>query len=261
MQLADLQARMAPAIIKGDARGLPLQGGPISVQVAISSYRDTVLSALSRALQLTFPTVADLVGEAFFDQAAMAYMAAHPPHEARLSTYGAAFPRFLRDYPPAAGLAYLFDVACLDQAVSAALSAPDGALRTVVLDAAVTLALPLSLRVVELQFPADLIRSGVAEGDDKGLAALDLKPRPRALAVWRRGRHAVASALDPIAGRFLARLLEGGGPEPALRAALEAASADHALKTVMKTVMKTVLATVQAEVFAAPFAQILHQPT
>ena len=80
-------------------------------------HRNTVFGALAQALALTYPTVAALAGEAFFDRAAAAFATEAPPSEARLSAYGGQFPDFLATWPPAAELPCLGDVARFDLAI------------------------------------------------------------------------------------------------------------------------------------------------
>jgi len=246
MRLAELQRRMAGAILSGDDDAMPpLAPGPIPAAAAIDVHRGTVMGALVNALRLTFPTVDELVGQAFFDQMAAAFVAVQPPRLARLSAYGALFPDFIEAYPLAATLPYLADVARLDLAVSVALAMPDaGPRRHVTLDAAVSLALPISLNVLSLGHAADLIRAGLEADDDQALAQIDLSPQTRLVAVWRTGRHAAVLALSPPAGLFLAAILKGADADTALAAAFSVAAPPAALQAI------------HAEVFAAAFAQI-----
>ena len=245
--LAELQRQMAGAILDGAPAAMPaLVASPISLEAAFAVHRDTALGGLANALRLTFPTVDALVGEAFFDQMALAFVAEQPPRRASLSAYGQAFPRFVSRYPHAASLAYLGDVARLDWAIAQALMAPDAdRRRQIAIDASVQLSLPASLVVVGLQCPADRIRDGVEAQDDQALASIDLSA-PRCLAVWRAGRTAVVLPLSPAAGLFLQALIAGDGVD----AALQAASAD--------TGPVAALQAIQAEVFGARFAQIIQ---
>jgi hypothetical protein len=244
--LADLQHRMVRALLDADIRGLPpLAPTAIPAEAAFGVHRNTVLSVLAKALRLTFPTVNTLVGEAFFDQAAEAYGIDHPPTQARLAVYGEAFPAFLEGYDLASGLVYLGDVARLDLAIDWTLIAPDACVRRhVVIDEAVCLALPISLTVLSLSYPADSIRAALDTGDDQTLASIDLAPQPRFVAVWRVGREAAVLALGQVAGLFLAAGLDGATADEALAAAFAAAAPQDALRAI------------QAEVFAARFAQI-----
>jgi hypothetical protein len=239
---------MAAAVMAGDLAAMPaVRRGSIPAADAFAVHRGTVFGVLCNALRLSFPTIDALVGDAFFDQAATAYVAEQPPRRARLSAYGDGFPGFLETYPPAQDLPYLGDVARLDLAVGRALAAPGAEVRRqFAIDAAVSLALPVSLTALSLSFPADLIRAGLDAGDDQQLGAIDLAPRPRVVAVWRAGRQAVVRPLGPAAGVFLTEVLGG-------------ASADEALAAVFAShPPQAALPSIQTEVFAAPFAQIIQ---
>ena len=244
--IADIQRRMARALLHGTDAGMPpTAAAPVSACAAFQVYRDTVLSALANALRLTFPTVDRLVGEAFFDQAACAYAREAPPRRARLVAYGETFPVFLEAYAPTQGLVYLGDVARLDWAIAQALLAPDhGVRRHVTIEETIFLALSVSLTILPVRFPVDVIRAALTDDDDRGLAAIDLTPRPHAVAVWRDGPMAAVQPLSQPAGLFLTAIQFGSTPEEALAAACTAASPQGALRAI------------QAEVFAARFAEI-----
>jgi hypothetical protein len=246
MPLAELQRRMTQAILRADICGLsPLVKTAIPVEAALGVHRDTISSVLAKVLRLTFPTVDTLVGEAFFDQAAEAYAADHPPRQARLALYGEDFPTFLEGYDLAGGLVYLGDVARLDLAIDRALIAPDASVRRhVMIDDGVCLALPLSLVVLSLRFPADTIRAALDAGDDETLAGLDLVPQTRFVAVWRVGRQAAVRPLSPPAGAFLGAILGGATAEDALTEAFATDTPRGALRAI------------RTEVLAARFAQI-----
>ena len=112
-ELAALQAEMAQALLAGrfgevEAR---LQPGLIQAEEALSVHRDTALGGLVNALNLSFPTVLALVGEDFFDQAALAFALQSPPSGAWLTGYGEGFAGFLETYEFAQDLPYLADVA------------------------------------------------------------------------------------------------------------------------------------------------------
>ena len=68
-----------------------------------------------------------LVGDAFFREAARRYVLAHPSQSGDLNDYGASFAAFLAQYPHAATLAYLPDVARLEWACHESYGAPDAA--------------------------------------------------------------------------------------------------------------------------------------
>lgn len=78
-------------------------------------YRNNVTVSLVDALASIFPTVQNLVGEDFFRAMARLYVTAHPPTSPLLFTYGESFPAFLENFPPAADLPFLADVARVER--------------------------------------------------------------------------------------------------------------------------------------------------
>ncbi len=83
-------------------------------QPGFAVYRNTVLSSAIDALEANFPTVVQLVGPAWFREAAAHFVSKTPPDDARLVHYGATFPAFLERFEAARELTYLADVARLD---------------------------------------------------------------------------------------------------------------------------------------------------
>jgi hypothetical protein len=63
-------------------------------------YRNTFVANATRALRLTYPAVHKLVGDEFFEGAAVAFIAQHPPRSACFDHYGEAFAAFLAAFPP-----------------------------------------------------------------------------------------------------------------------------------------------------------------
>lgn len=88
-------------------------------------YRNNVMASLIDALAATFPAVEQLVGRDFFRAMAQVFVQAHPPRSPLLVDYGQAFPTFIADFPPAAELTYLPDLARLELAYVAAFHAAD----------------------------------------------------------------------------------------------------------------------------------------
>jgi len=245
--LADLQHAFARAVLDRaqSIDGAPPLRGRIPPAAALDVHQGTVFAGLIGSLRISLPTVNRLVGERFFDQAALAFIARDLPRPADLCLYGAGFAGFLAGYAPAADLAYLADVARLDFAIARALQGPgEDRRRALPIDADVALSVPLALILLPLDHPVIAIRDALDAGDDKALAVIDLRPEPHFAAVWRGGRGAHVRKLSGRPGEFLAALLEGGQADEALARALGAAPQD------------AVLAAIQSEVFDAPFARI-----
>ncbi|WP_369935472.1 putative DNA-binding domain-containing protein [Xanthomonas tesorieronis] len=120
--LAQFQDGFALALYgDGDAGGLTAQPG-------FRVYRNTVLRACIDALQANFPSVQRLVGEAWFEEVARAYVQRHPPEDVRLLHYGADFDAFLAALPEAGQWPYLPGVAQLDRSWREAHVAADAAI-------------------------------------------------------------------------------------------------------------------------------------
>jgi hypothetical protein len=243
LDLRQWQAGMAQALVSGRYGGLEGQVliGPIGAAEALDLHRNTALHGLINALRLSHPTVDALVGEAFFDQAALAFVQEQPPTGACLTGYGERFAAFLHTYEFAAGLAYLSDVARLDfalEAVAGQSVGQDG----IELDLGeVLMTLDASLRVITLDYPAAAIRDAIEEDED-ALGRIDMTCRRNALALWRKPGGAAIRALGPFAAAFLQALLEGGDLEAVLGSGGDPAH-------------------LQSDVFAAPFARLAVKPS
>lgn len=79
-------------------------------------YRNNVFVGLTRALERRFPIVRRLVGEEFFAGMARVYAGREKPASPLMFQYGDGFPDFIARFRPAAGLAYLPDVARIEAA-------------------------------------------------------------------------------------------------------------------------------------------------
>ena len=87
-----------------------------SVERRFAVYRNNVAVALIGALEARYPVVRRLVGDDFFRAMAGAYVAAEKPRAPTLIHYGDGFPDFVAGFPPAGAVAYLADVARLENA-------------------------------------------------------------------------------------------------------------------------------------------------
>jgi hypothetical protein len=196
----------------------------IAPENRLAIYRNTYVSGAVKALELNFPAVRNLVGNEFFEGAARIYIDANPPESACLDDYGAGFPDFLADFPPAQSLAYLGDVARLEWLVSRVLHAPD----TPALDVARLSAVPPedhgrirfapspSAGLIRADCPADEIWRAVLDGDDDAMATVDPGTGPIWLLV-RRGTMGIDVArLDEADARFLLLLIDGTPLDDAL---------------------------------------------
>lgn len=232
--LADVQRAIRRSLLGGDASiaasltSVIVEDG-IAATDRLGIYRNAFESVATRALRLNHPAVAKLVGDDFFEATARAYVAARPPASAWLDRYGAGFSGFLARWEPAAGLAYLPDVARLEWSVSRALHAPDasaldaGALASLAalapdLQSAVRFTRHPSLRLLRTRAPADAIWRATLTDDD-ALAAIDLHAGPRWLLVARSTSGVEVIALPEAAWRFTRDLAAGRALHEALERA------------------------------------------
>lgn len=111
--LPDLQNRFAHAL-NARAGELPIRGNGLSADQRLQVYRNNMQSALIASLRSVYPVTERLVGEAFFDAAAHAYLKTNPSHSGNVQDYGGAFSQFLNGFGPAGSLPYLGDVAALE---------------------------------------------------------------------------------------------------------------------------------------------------
>jgi hypothetical protein len=114
LSLREVQERFARDILgSGDADRL-IVADWLRPEQRIAIYRHHYQATLREALGLSFPVVARLVGECFFNHMADAFTARHPPSHPCLAEYGGAFPDFIAAFEPANGLPYLADVALFE---------------------------------------------------------------------------------------------------------------------------------------------------
>jgi hypothetical protein len=212
----------------GDAAAGLVIGDGIAADARLNIYRNTYAANLVSALRISYPAIRLLIGEDFFEGAARVFIDAHPPQSAYLNSYGAEFGDFLAEFPPAASLSYLADVARLEWAVNIALHAED----FTPLDAKRLLDLPQdadtifvpgpSVTALRLTLPADAIWRAVIGENDDALGAIDLFAGPVFLIVGRSGDAVSVDRMDERDWRFAADLCAG----VPLSRAIESANAD-----------------------------------
>ena len=191
-------------------------------------YRNNVVVSLVDALADSFPVVQALVGEDFFRAMAAEFARGNPPRSPVLAWYGAGFADFVENFPPAAGLPYLADVARLEWlrveawhaadadplplAEIGALLADDAAL------SALRLALHPSLRVLRSAHPVVSLWSAHQAADTAAaLGAIDFTEE--AALVLREGLDVGIQRIEAGAAEFVDKLLQGAALGEAAAAA------------------------------------------
>lgn len=183
--LNEFQDGLAAALRPGGGAGRqPAWLAALAAQPGFAVYRNTVAQGCLDALRANYPTVRQILGEACFDGAALAYARRHPPRDGRLLLYGRGFAAHLARWRPSAGLPYLPGVARLDRLWSESHCAADAPAA----DAAALAAL--------------------AAREPEALGRLRLRPHPAArwlwcaahpiYTLWQRHREAlpIAAPLD-----------------------------------------------------------------
>jgi hypothetical protein len=157
-----------------------------------------------------------IVGERFFDAMAERYVRAEPSRSPDLNAYGATFPEFIQAFPPAASVPYLADVARLDWACQAAMTAPqDGALDLQALAAVpeerqpdVVFEPSRSASLLRSAFPIHRIWQLAQPGGEDG-AGVRLDEGGVRLIVWRQDQELRIELLEDDELRLLSEIALG----------------------------------------------------
>ncbi len=237
--LLDIQEAFRAGVLGDDdlpARGFIVED-EISSDRRVGIYRNNTLISLSKALAACYPVVERLVGERFFDQAARAFVKAHPPLQPQLLAYGGGFGTFLDGFEPARSVPYLGDVARLEWARNEALFAEEApivdiaALQRVPADqyGALCFRPHPSVRIVRSRWPVQSIWQ-VNQADE--VKPVDLDRGGETVLVMRPTSQVVSQILTAGEDALLAAIASGATlEEAAVRAAETDAQFDlqHAL--------------------------------
>jgi len=125
-ELKALQERMARAILERDMGNIAAEftAGTARPENRLNIYANNTYVSLKACLRATFPVTLLLADERFFDYAADIFIAAHPPREARLSYFGAGFPRFLATFQPCRDFPVIAEMASMEWAIADMMNAP-----------------------------------------------------------------------------------------------------------------------------------------
>jgi len=198
-------------------------------------YRNNVMVSLIDALADTCPVTQALVGEQFFRAMAAVFARANPPRSPVMAHYGAGFASFIENFPAAAGLPYLADVARLEmlrveayhaadatpvspEEISLLLSAPERLPAT-------RFALHPSLRHLDSAYAAVSLWAA-HQGDDiaSAMAAVDASA-PESALVLRVGLDVEIYRITTGMATFIRHLQQGLGLGTAVDLALAADAA------------------------------------
>lgn len=196
------------------------EGAPAGKRFSV--YRNNVAVSLSEALEVTFPVVRTLVGDAFFKAMAGVFLRQHPPTSPLLMFYGAEMPGFLDGFEPVSHLGYLPDVARIELALCRSYHASDippinpEALQSISPDALLSIRLRLAptVHLIRSNWPAATLFHANSNPD---------APKPVMQAedvlITRPEFDPQVTALPPGAGAFIAALLNDAPLQEALKSA------------------------------------------
>lgn len=123
-RLADIQDAFQDRLLSGSDAILAHLGGGARL---LGAYDYAYGARLAEVMAKDFPYVHTLLGDDDFDEAARAYIAAHPSAFRSIRWIGHAFAEWLKETPPWDGVPMLADMAAFEWALGLAFDAPDSA--------------------------------------------------------------------------------------------------------------------------------------
>ena len=126
--LYDVQSDFRRFIADEEPGELPdlVCGDTVEARRRLAIFRNNSLVTHTTALAAVYPVVRRIVDGRFFAYAVHEFLRTSLPSHPCLSEFGARFPAFLEDFPPAAGLRYLPDIARLEWVISRVAGAAAG---------------------------------------------------------------------------------------------------------------------------------------
>ena len=196
----------------------------------LNVYRTNTVNSLTDVLRAAFPVTERIVGERFFQAAALAYLDSHPPQQPTLFRYGDTLPAFLETFEPAQALSYLPNVARLEWArVESYFAEDEGVLDpTALADVAperleaVVFTFHPSVRLVESDFP--IFEIWAVNQPDYGAVPEMNFDNPEQGLVQRRGLAVIQRVVSPETFQWLRLIGDGTTLGEATEAALAADS-------------------------------------
>lgn len=216
MPLLELQRDVARFLAGEDTpdAGRHVATTALGAEARLQIYRNARRHSLTTTLRTVYPAIQGLVGEAFFEVAAMRYLRDYPSRSGNLQEYGAAFPKLLAAMPEAGGVPYLPDVARLEWARQECYLAADVPwlnIDAISMDinsppAATRLLLHPAVGLVQSAYPILDIWRYCREPSTE---APSLDDGGQRVLVWRDDHQVVMQALDPGAAIFISSVLAG----------------------------------------------------
>lgn len=214
--LLDLQRCFLDALYDANEAGPTEQLVDVGIEPAarVRIYRHSSELIHLEALRTTFPAVAALVGDAFFEQAAAHYRCRHPSRSGNLQAFGEHFPGFLERLPNVHQLPYLGDVARLEWRRQAAVLAGDSRAltraefdaRLAALDGPVRMAFHPSMQRLVSRYPVLALWQYATEPTAERLTLPESGDR---VVLWRSEGEVAMSAVDAASFACIDALARG----------------------------------------------------
>jgi hypothetical protein len=127
LSLPELQSRFAATLFDDTEASPPawIRAAGIAPELRLGIYRNNLQAGFAKTLALEFPVMERLVGEDYFRQLALSFLARHPSRSGDLHHIGAPFADFLRTQYADTCYRYFADVAALEWALQECLVAED----------------------------------------------------------------------------------------------------------------------------------------
>jgi hypothetical protein len=171
-------------------------------------YRNNVMVALIGAMGDAYPVVRRLVGDEFFRAMAAIFTRANPPRSPAMLEYGDGFAEFVAQFPPAASVPYLADVARLERAWVEAYHAPEA--EPICEARAMPVRLHPATRLVRSSYPVLAIWEANRAEDEP--QALELSDQGDNVLVTRPAAEVQASRIPDDAAEFIESVVAGQLP-------------------------------------------------
>ncbi len=122
--LLTLQNSMAKAILTGGMEAIAPEftAAKATPAARLRIFRNNTFASLTECLRSVFPVTEQLSDQRFFAYAVHEFVVQHPPREARLSEFGADFPRFLATFEPCRQFPIIAEMAALEWAIALTLN-------------------------------------------------------------------------------------------------------------------------------------------
>jgi len=223
--LAAQQRALLDALFTGPGSP-PMHGAlPFCGLRGLAAYRSHAQAQACRSLGLSYPVLAQWLGDDNLAGLAGAFWYARPPQCGDLAQWGGALPEFLAGLPQLADAPWLADVARVEWALHQAASAADRRfhpqsfqLLTAHPPDRLQLVLASGVRLIHSRFPVAAIVGAYADhaAAPQELADLLRAGTAETALVWRQGMRPRVARSDTGAGNFLQATLDGGSLAGAL---------------------------------------------